>query len=391
MQDQRLMIPGPTPVPSSVLRAMSKPMINHRAKAFADILDDCTRGAQWMFQTQNDLLILSCSGTGGLEAAAVNVLSVGDRVLSLITGVFGRRWADICKAYGAEVERVEWPMGEAYDVERVREALAKGPFKVVLMTHNETSTTVLNPIAEIAALVRREQPDALLLVDSVSGLGTADLPVDKLDLDIVVAGSQKAFMLPPGLAYLSVSARAWEAIAQAKAPRFYFDLLKAREFKAKGQTPWTPAISIFYAMQEALGLLREEGLENVFARHERLARALRAGVKALGLELLVKRDAVASRAVTGVWPPEGVAANEFRKTMQSKFGIVLANGQGPVQDKIFRIGHLGYCTDLDITSCLSALEIALTGLGARLELGTSVAAAELELSESATRQPATAR
>ncbi|MBU6428204.1 MAG: aminotransferase class V-fold PLP-dependent enzyme, partial [Cyanobacteria bacterium REEB65] len=281
-------------------------------------------------------------------------------------------------------------MGEAYDARRVAEALAKGRYQAVLMTHNETSSTVLNPIAEISALIRREQPEALQLVDSVSGLGTADLPVDKLGLDVVVAGSQKAFMLPPGLAYLAVSPRAWEAIAKAKAPRFYFDLLKARDFKAKGQTPWTPAISIFYAMQESVRSLREEGLENIFARHLRLAMALRAGVRALGLELLVKDDAIASRAVTGVWPPEQVAANDFRKLMNEQFGIVLANGQGPVQDKIFRIGHLGYCHPLDITGCLSALEIALRQLGAKLEFGASVAAAEESLARAISPQLITA-
>ena len=391
MQDQRLMIPGPTPVPQSVLQAMARPMMNHRSKAFAEILEDCTGGARWMFQTRNDVYILTTSGTGGLEAAAVNVLSPGDRVLALVSGVFGKRWADICQTYGADVERVEWPLGQAYDVERVREALAKGPYHVVLMTHNETSTTVLNPIAQIAALVRRELPDALLLVDSVSGLGTADLPIDALDLDIVVAGSQKAFMLPPGLAYLAVSPRAWEAIDKAKAPRFYFDLIRARDFKAKGQTPWTPAISVFYAMQEALRQLRAEGLAAIFARHQRLAMGLRAGVRALGLELLVKDDAIASRAVTGVWPPGGVAANDFRKVMQDRFGIVLANGQGPVQDKIFRIGHLGYVGELDITSCLAALEIALVGLGARIDLGTSVAAAQAEFMRAAAPEPAAAR
>lgn len=374
--DLRLMIPGPTPVPSEVLRAMSRPMMNHRAKGFAEILEACTRGVKWMYQTRNDVFILTCSGTGGLEAALVNVLSPGDRVLCLVSGVFGTRFGNIAEAYGAQVDRIECPLGQAYDVPRIEESLTRAPYKIVLMTHNETSTAVLNPIAAVSAAVRKQLPDALLLVDAVSGLGTADLPVDELDLDVVVAGSQKAFMVPPGLAMVSMSPRAWEAHARAKAPRFYFDLGKAREFLAKGQTPWTPAVSVFYGLEVALAALQKEGLPNIFARHDRLARALRAGVRALGMKLLVADDAVASRAVTAIYPPEGVSPGDFRKLMQQKFGIVLAGGQGPLADSIFRVGHLGYCGPLDILAVLGALEIALRELGADVPLGRGVAAAQ---------------
>lgn len=375
-EDSRLMIPGPTPVPSEVLRAMSRPMINHRAKGFAEILDNCTQGVKWLYQTQNDVFILSCSGTGGLEAALVNVLSPGDKVLSLIAGVFGKRFADIAATYGAQVDRVEFPLGKGYDPDVICEAAAKGPYKLVLMTHNETSTAVLNPIREAAAAIRRHLPDAVILVDAVSGLGTADLPVDDLDLDVVIAGSQKAFMVPPGLAMVSMSARAWAAYGEAKAPRFYFDLGKARDFLAKGQTPWTPAISVFYGLEVAIASLRKEGLQDIFDRHDRLAMALRAGIKALGMKLLVTEDRFASRAVTAIYPPDGVSPGDFRKLMNERFGIVLAGGQGPLVDSIFRIGHLGYCGPLDILSALAALEIALKDLGADITLGNGVALAQ---------------
>ncbi len=382
-EDLRLMIPGPTPVPSDVLRALSRPMINHRAKGFSEILDHCTQGVKWLYQTQHDVYILTCSGTGGLEAALVNVLSPGEKVLALISGVFGKRFADIAEMYGADVDRYETPLGKAYDVSRIEEALDRAPYKIVLMTHNETSTAVLNPVAAVAAAVRTHLPDALILVDAVSGLGTADLPVDALDLDVVVAGSQKAFMVPPGLAMVSMSPRAWEAHGKAKAPRFYFDLGKARDFLAKGQTPWTPAISVFYGLEAAIASLRAEGLHNIFDRHERLARAVRAGVKALGMKLLVVDDEMASRAVTAIYPPDGVSPGDFRKLMQSRFGIVLAGGQGPLTDSIFRVGHLGYCGPLDILAVLGALEIALRDLGADLQLGRGVAAAQEVLSAKA--------
>jgi len=386
-EDMRLMIPGPTPVPSDVLRAMSRPMINHRAKAFADILDRCTAGVKWLYQTKHDVYILTCSGTGGLEAALVNVLSPGDKVLALISGVFGKRFADIAQTYGAQVDRCETPLGKAYDVSRIEEAVERADYKIVLMTHNETSTAVLNPLAAVAAVVRTHLPDALILVDAVSGMGTADLPVDDLDLDVVVAGSQKAFMVPPALAMVSMSPRAWEAHARAKAPRFYFDLGKARDFLAKGQTPWTPAISVFYGLDVALESLRAEGLQNIFDRHERLTRAVRAGVKALGMKLLVVDDDMASRAVTAIYPPEGVSPGDFRKLMQSRFGIVLAGGQGPLTDSIFRVGHLGHCGPLDILDVLGALEIALRDLGADIALGRGVAAAQEVLAAKAAPAP----
>ncbi|MEB3204278.1 MAG: alanine--glyoxylate aminotransferase family protein [Candidatus Sericytochromatia bacterium] len=376
MHDIRLMIPGPTPVPDEVLREMARPMINHRSPMFSAILGDCRKGAQWLYRTANDVLFMTASGTGGLEAALVNVLSPGDRVLSLVSGVFGKRFADMAQVYGAEVHRVETRAGEAYDLTRVAEALEAGPYRVVLMTHNETSTAVLNPIEQVARMVRARWPEALILVDAVSGLGSAPLETDAWDLDIVISGSQKAFSVPPGLTMLAVSPRAWQAVDEAKCPRFYFDLRKARDFDAKGQTPWTPAISVFYALAKALERMQAEGLEAILGRHLELTMGLRAGLRALGMELLVKDEAAASRAVTAVYPPGGVAPSEFRKRMQAQYGIVLAGGQGALTDSIFRVGHLGHCSRLDILACLAALEDVLGGLGADVEAGRGVAGAQ---------------
>ncbi|MEB3299077.1 MAG: alanine--glyoxylate aminotransferase family protein [Candidatus Sericytochromatia bacterium] len=370
------MIPGPTPVPDEVLREMSRPMVNHRSALFSAILADCRSGAQWLYRTRHDVMFMTSSGTGGLEAALVNVLSPGDRVLALVSGVFGKRFADMAAVFGADVTRLETRAGEAYRLDRVAEALEGGPYRAILMTHNETSTAVLNPIREVAAMARARWPEALLLVDAVSGLGSAPLDMDAWDLDIVVSGSQKAFSVPPGLAMLAVSPRAWRAVDEARCPRFYFDLRKARDFDAKGQTPWTPAISIFYALAKGLERMQAEGLEGILARHDELTLGLRAGLDALGLELLVKSDESASRAVTAVFPPEGISPSDFRKRMQAHYGIVLAGGQGALTDTIFRIGHLGHCNKLDILACLGALESVLVELGAAVVPGRGVAAAQ---------------
>ncbi|MBM3258690.1 MAG: alanine--glyoxylate aminotransferase family protein [Candidatus Sericytochromatia bacterium] len=377
LHDIRLMIPGPTPVPDEVLREMARPMINHRSPMFSAILADCRKGAQWLYRTSHDVIFMTASGTGGLEAALVNVLSPGDRVLSLVSGVFGKRFADMAQVFGAEVHRVETRAGEAYDPARVAEALEAGPFKAVLMTHNETSTAVLNPIEQVAAMVRARWPEALILVDAVSGLGSAPLETDAWGLDVVVSGSQKAFSVPPGLAMLAVSPRAWQAVGEARCPRFYFDLGKARDFDAKGQTPWTPAISVFYALAKALERMQAEGLEGILGRHLELTTGLRSGLRALGMELLVKDEAAASRAVTAVFPPAGVAPSDFRKRMQAQYGIVLAGGQGALTDSIFRVGHLGHCSRVDILGCLAALESVLVELGAPVEPGRGVAGAQL--------------
>lgn len=379
-EHMRIMLPGPTPCPDEVLKALSRPMINHRGPEFAQIVNACTAGVKWLYQTTHDLLTLTTSGTGAMESAIVNVLSPGDKVLALVSGEFGKRFATIARTYGAEVDVLEVPYGSPITPEVVSQKLAEGkPYHAVLLTHNETSTALLNPIDLIAPVIRRALPDTLILVDAVSGLGTSPLPVDELDLDVVVAGAQKAFMLPPGLAFASVSPRAWEAYAKAKMPRFYFDYGKARDMLAKGQTPWTPAISLFYGLEVAVRLLQEEGLDPIFKRHERLMRMVRAGARGLGLKLVVSEDRYASRAVTGIYAPEGMDPSVLRKTLQSRFGYVVAGGQGPLTPYIFRVGHLGYYDEADMLGLLAALEATLAALGEDIKPGAAVAAAQAEL------------
>lgn len=379
-EHMRIMLPGPTPCPDEVLRALSRPMINHRGPEFAETVRACTEGVKWLYQTTHDLLTLTTSGTGAMESAVVNMLSPGDKVLALVSGEFGKRFATIARTYGADVDVLEVPYGTPVTPEVVANKLAEGkPYRAVLLTHNETSTALLNPVDAIAPVIRRALPDALILVDAVSGLGTAPLPVDDLDLDVVVSGAQKAFMLPPGLAFASVSPRAWEAYAQAKMPRFYFDYGKAKDMLAKGQTPWTPAISLFYGLEVAVRMLQEEGLESIFKRHERLMRMVRAGARGLGLKLVVEEDRYASRAVTGIYAPEGLDPSTLRKTLQTRFGYVVAGGQGPLTPYIFRVGHLGYYDEADVLGLLAALEATLLALGVDVTPGSAVAAAQNEL------------
>ncbi len=379
-EHMRIMLPGPTPCPDEVLRALSRPMINHRGPEFVKIVNACTEGVKWLYQTKNDLLTLTTSGTGAMESAVVNVLSPGDKVLALVSGEFGKRFAAIARAYGADVDALEVPYGEPVTPEIVASKLDEGTrYAAVLLTHNETSTALLNPIAAIARVIRERLPDTLILVDAVSGMGTAPLPADELDLDVVVAGAQKAFMLPPGLAFASVSPRAWEAYQHAKMPRFYFDYGKARDFLAKGQTPWTPAISLFFGLEVAVRLLREEGLDGIFKRHERLMRMVRAGARGLGLKLVVSEERYASRAVTGIYAPEGMDPAVLRKTLQARFGYVVAGGQGPLTSTIFRVGHLGYYDEADMLGLIAALEATLVSLGEDVTPGAGVAAAQAEL------------
>ncbi|MFA5098017.1 MAG: alanine--glyoxylate aminotransferase family protein [Candidatus Margulisiibacteriota bacterium] len=371
-----LLIPGPTPVPNRVLAAMGKQMINHRGPSFSSIIKEIVEGVKWAYQTKNDVITLTTSGTGGMESAIVNFLSPGDKVLSLNIGAFGNRFAKIARAYGADVDEVKFERGKAVDLKTVEEKLAQDKdkkIKAVLVQQNETSTGVLNDIGSIAKVVKKH--GALIIVDAVSGLLTAPLKTDEWELDVVVSGSQKAFMVPPGLAFVAVSKKAWAAHENAKMPRFYFDFKAAMKFAEIGETPWTPAVSVIYGMQEAIRMLREEGLENIFARHEKMSKAVRAGVKALGLKLLAG-DSVASKAVTAVFPPEGMDADALRKKIREKYGVVLAGGQEDLKGKVFRIGHLGYIDKMELLAAMAALEIELVELGSKIEQGAGVAAME---------------
>jgi len=358
-----LRIPGPTPCDEDVLKAMSRQMINHRGPEFADIMSRITSGLQRMFETKNDVLTLTSAGTGALEAAVVNTLSPGDRVLCVSIGVFGDRFADIGTTYGVSVEKLSFEQGTAADPAQVADALKKdASYKAVMVTHNETSTGVTNDLGAIAKAIRSVRPDILILVDAISSLGSVPLPIDAWDLDVVFTGSQKGWMVPPGMAMVAVSKRAWDAAEQARIPRYYFDYKKAKSYLEKGQTPWTPAVSVYFAMDVALQKLEAEGLANIHARHARLGQFTRDGVKALGLKLLAD-ERVASNTVTAVRVPDGVDGAALNKLMRTEYNTVLAGGQGPLTGKIFRIGHLGLVNEADLQACLDALKLALPRVG----------------------------
>jgi aspartate aminotransferase-like enzyme len=359
-----LRIPGPTPCPEKVLHAMSRQMINHRGKEFGEMINRITDRLKELFQTKGDVFILTSSGTGAMEASVVNTLSPGDKVLSLSNGVFGDRYANIAEQFGAEVTRVKFEWGKAVEPDAADKALKADPkIKAVLVTHNETSTGVTNDLGAIASVVRNY--DKLLLVDAISSLGCIDLPVDKWGCDVVVTGSQKGWMVPPGLAFVSVSERAWQAHKVAKMPRFYWDFTRAKEFLQKNQTPWTPAVSIFYALDVALPLMLEEGLPNIFARHARVGRKTREGIKSLGLTLFAD-EKVASDTVTAVNSPPGVDGKKITEIMRDEHGIVLSGGQSTLAGKIFRIGHLGFVTESDIDDVIRELRHALPKVGYKI-------------------------
>lgn len=374
-EKQLLMIPGPTAVPQSILLAGAQPMVNHRGPEFRAALEACTEGLKRVFQTSHEVYILTASGTGGLEAAIVNMLSPGDKVLSVSIGVFGDRFASIAQTYGAQVEKMDFPMGSAADSETIRTRLAEDTakeIKAVLITHNETSTGVTNDLATICPIVREH--GALLLVDGISSLIAMDCQMDAWGIDVLVAGSQKAFMIPPGLCFMAINDRARAAMTEAKMPRFYFDVARAKSYLEQGQTPWTPAVPQVFQLEKALALIEKEGLPECFGRHARLAKAVREGVKALGLKLLAD-ESCASNAVTSVRRPEGVKVADLRKLMQQKHGVVLAGGQGSLKTEIFRIGHLGHVSPADIVATLGLLGLCLQELGLDVDPAGGVSAA----------------
>jgi aspartate aminotransferase-like enzyme len=347
-----------------VLQAMGQQMINHRGPEFAKILNNVTDKLKQLFQTKNDLFLLTGSGTGGLEAAVVNTMSPGDKVLSVSIGVFGERFAAIAKEFGAEVIPLNFEWGKAADPDAIRKALKADPkIKTVLVTHNETSTGVTNDLAAISSVVK--EADKLLVVDAISSLGSIDLPVDKWHCDITVTGSQKGWMVPPGLAMVSVSQEGWQANQKAKMPRFYWDFGKAKSYLAeKGETPWTPVVSVFFALEVALDMIIKEGMVNVFARHARIAKAARDGVKALGLPIFAE-ESHASNTVTSVAAAGGLDIKKMRKILREEHDVVLAGGQRHLDGKIFRIGHLGWVTDADIKEVLAAIKKVLPQAGFR--------------------------
>ncbi len=379
--EPNLRIPGPTALPASVREAGARQMINHRGPEFAAMLARILDGMKPYFGTTSDVAMITTAGTGGLEAAVVNVLSPGDRVLGVSIGSFGDRFAKIARTYGADVTKVEVEWGQAADPVVLRAELERAPgYTAVLLTHNETSTGVMNPIRELTAVVREVSPDTLILVDSVSGLGAVPFEMDDWGVDVVVTGSQKAWMSAPGLAMIAASERAWAAMETATMPRVYLDLRAHRESHAAGQTPFTPAIAVVYQVDEGLRLMAAEGAEAIFARHEACAAASRAGLEALGFELFAD-PRFASKTVTAVSVPDDLDWKSFNGELKRR-GLVLAGGQGKLTGKIFRLGHLGSVTIEEVIGAMSTLEIASIAARRSVRPGAAVAAAQVAALES---------
>lgn len=369
-----LRIPGPTPIPTSVQHAMNQHMIGHRGKETTILMQDIQQRIKAVFGTEQDVMLLTSSGTSGLEAAVVNTACAGDEVLVIVTGAFGDRFAKICESYELTIHRLDIPWGEAIDLEEVKEILHNNPqIKVVFSTFCETSTGVLNPIEELSQMIR-EHSNALVVVDGVSCVGGVQTKMDEWGVDIFITGSQKAMMLPPGLCFVAVSERAWKVIGANEQPRFYLDLRKYRDNLQNDSTPFTPAISLLYGLRQVLYLFEEEGLEEVYARHELMMKMTRAAMRALDIPLLTL-DKDASPTVTAIIP-EHVDAEALRKQVKKDFNLDLAGGQQHLKGKVIRIGHMGYCNPSDVLQIISIIEIGLKRLGAEVTLGKGVAAAQ---------------
>ena len=364
--DQNLRIPGPTPIPPEVAAALARPMINHRGPEFAAILRRVSEQLQHFFQTAQPVLGYPASGSGMMEAAIVNCFSPGDEVLAVTIGVFGNRLAKIAEIFGLRVTRFEVPWGHAADPEQVAARLAELPAaRGVLVTHNETSTGVTNDLQALAAAIRARRDDILIVVDAVSSLGCVDVRMDEWDLDVVFTGSQKGWMVPPGLGLIAASPRAWAATERAALPRFYWDFRMVRQSLEKGQTPYTPPVSIYFGLEVALEMMRAEGREAIFARHHRVADLTRTRARALGLPLFAD-PAHASNTVTAIATPEGIDAKALSKNLREREGVVIAGGQERLEGKVIRVGHLGYVHEPEIAACMDALERQLVALGYRV-------------------------
>jgi len=356
----QLRIPGPTPLPERVVRSMNRPMIDHRGPEFAAILAEITAGAKRVFKTKNDLLLLTSSGTGGLESAVANLVSPGDEVVAALCGNFGERFAALAAAYGANVVRLEFEWGQPVDPDDLKVVLQRHPkAQVVLLTHNETSTGLTNPLRELAQTAR--SAERVVVVDGVSSISSIDIETDSWGVDVAVSGSQKGWMAPPGIALVSVSERAWAQQAKARSPRFYFDWKEAKSWAEKGMTPFTPALPVAFALQEGLRMLQEEGLNKVYERHQRLARATQAGLQALGFQLFAQ-DGYRSNTVTSAVPPPGLDVAALRTLLDTKYGVVIAGGQGKMTGKMVRVGHLGAVAEGDVVQVIWAMEQALEEL-----------------------------
>ncbi|MBI4526417.1 MAG: alanine--glyoxylate aminotransferase family protein [Deltaproteobacteria bacterium] len=377
MIKQYLLAPGPTPIPDEVTRAMAATIVHHRTPQYSRIFSEARQGLKTLFGTQNDVLVLASSGTGAMEAAVANLFSPGEKVLVVNGGKFGERWLNISNAFGLQPIdlKVEW--GKAVKVEAIEEQLKRhSDIQGIFVQASETSTTAVHPVREIARLTRN---GPLLVVDGVTAVGVFPVPLDAWGIDVLVTGSQKALMLPPGLGFIGLSDRAWQRMEKAKLPRFYFDLKLERKSQQKASSAFTPAVSLVFGLKASLEMMQKEGLENVYARHERLARATRAAATALGLKLLAPESP--SPAVTGILLPDGVDGEKLLDYLRDQMGITFAEGQDQLKGKIIRIAHVGYIGSFDIIVAVSALEMALSKFGVPVEFGQGVAAAQKVLME----------
>ena len=356
------MIPGPTPVPEKVLQALSKHPIGHRSKEFQDLVESTTKNLQWLHQTQNDVLTITGSGTAAMEAGIINTLSKGDKVICGENGKFGERWVKVAKEFGLEVIKIDSEWGTPLDPEEFKKVLEEDKekeIKAVILTHSETSTGVLNDLETISSYIR-EHKRALSIVDCVTSIGACNVPVDEWHLDIVASGSQKGYMIPPGLSFVSMSQKAWEAAKKSNLPKFYLNLKSYRKSLLSNSNPYTPAVNLVFALEEALKMMQEEGLDNIFKRHTRHKLAMRNAVKALNLKLFASENCL-SPSITAIETGE-IDAEEFRNRIKNKFNILLAGGQDHLKGKIFRVGHLGYINDMDIITVISAISSTLLKL-----------------------------
>jgi len=374
MIKKRLYTPGPTPVPEQIMLTMAEPMIHHRHPEFQEILTRVNENLNYLFQTQQGVMTLTSSGTGAMEAAVANVLSKGDTAVYVNGGKFGERWGEILIAYGLNAVEIKMEWGTPVSPDQVVDTLKKNPdTRAVYVTHSETSTGTATDIKSIAEAVHKHNNDIAVIVDGITSVGAMKSKMDEWDLDIVVTGSQKGLMIPPGIAHIAVSERAWKMVEKSDLPNYYFDLKAAKKALDKNDTPWTPAVTLFIGLEKALTMLREEGIEQVWARHQKLADAIREGCKALGLKLLSSSP---SNALTAVYVPEGVEFKKFNSVIKQKYGITVAGGQGHLKGKIFRISHLGYYDELDMMTMMAALERTLVEVGANINVGAGLTAAQ---------------
>jgi aspartate aminotransferase-like enzyme len=374
-----LLSPGPTPVPEAALLTMAYPMMHHRTPQFSAIFAEVKEDLKYLFQTKNDVLILSSSGTGAMESAVVNIFSPGDHALVVNGGKFGERWGKICESYGLKTIwlNVEW--GRAVKSEAIEDALNKDrEIKGVFIQGNETSTAVSHPVREIAEIVR-QRDKTLLIVDGITAVGVYDIPMDKWGIDVLITGSQKALMLPPGLSFISLNDKAWKFNETARLPRFYFDLKKERKNLKDNTTAYTPAASLIIGLREVLKIIKSEGLEKVFKKNERMARATRNAMTSLGLRLLAPE--APAECATGVYTPEGIDGGKLLKSLRDEFGVTLAGGQDQLKGKILRIAHMGYIDTFDIITAVASIEMVLRKFGYKVEFGKGVAAAQEVLLE----------